>query len=329
MRSGTREAIDAAGWMHTGDLATIDDEGLCRIVGRIKDMVIRGGANVYPREDRAIPIHSSLNPRRAGYRGPRPKIRRGSSRVDHPEAGRGGGPGVLQGPFYKIPRYVRIVKGSTVTGKVQKFLMREVMVEELSQHDTTQSDGPISTPVRSPALLTQRKRFGHECSNSSCRSFRSSLLSVRYPGASSSRGRGSDTSRHAFTRPGRRVNTITRSESLIASSMLWVTSNTVFGSRRSAAGFAEGAACPTCIGTITTGSGANFNPFSPFYMDGAQWQVGTNVTWTPVKDLDIGVEVIYVANDDGHRHFDPNRGYPFLANDDAQWLSRLKISRAF
>jgi hypothetical protein len=39
-------------------------------------------------------------------------------------------------------------------------------------------------------------------------------------------------------------------------------------------------------------------------MDGAQWQVGTNVTWTPVKDLDIGVEVIYVANDDGHRHFE-------------------------
>src|SRR5581483_6939277 len=46
----TRQAIDAAGWMHTGDLATIDEEGYCRIVGRIKDMVIRGGENVYPRE---------------------------------------------------------------------------------------------------------------------------------------------------------------------------------------------------------------------------------------------------------------------------------------
>src|SRR6266699_760564 len=46
----TRDAIDAAGWMHTGDLATIDDGGYCRIVGRIKDMVIRGGENVYPRE---------------------------------------------------------------------------------------------------------------------------------------------------------------------------------------------------------------------------------------------------------------------------------------
>ena len=46
----TGEAIDAAGWMHTGDLATIDAEGYCNIVGRIKDMVIRGGENVYPRE---------------------------------------------------------------------------------------------------------------------------------------------------------------------------------------------------------------------------------------------------------------------------------------
>ena len=46
----TREAIDPAGWMHTGDLATIDEEGYCNIVGRIKDMVIRGGENIYPRE---------------------------------------------------------------------------------------------------------------------------------------------------------------------------------------------------------------------------------------------------------------------------------------
>ena len=46
----TREAIDAAGWMHTGDLAVIDAEGYCNIVGRVKDMVIRGGENIYPRE---------------------------------------------------------------------------------------------------------------------------------------------------------------------------------------------------------------------------------------------------------------------------------------
>ncbi|MBV9568988.1 MAG: porin [Hyphomicrobiales bacterium] len=103
-----------------------------------------------------------------------------------------------------------------------------------------------------------------------------------------------------------------------------------FGSSvRSEAGFAEGAACPTCVGTVTLASGANYNPFSPFYMDGAQWQVGSNVTWSPVKNLDIGVETIYTRNDDKHRHFDPNRGYPFLTSGDAQWYTRLKISRAF
>jgi len=46
----TAEALDAAGWMHTGDLATLDEEGYCNIVGRVKDMIIRGGENVYPRE---------------------------------------------------------------------------------------------------------------------------------------------------------------------------------------------------------------------------------------------------------------------------------------
>ena len=48
--AATREAIDAAGWMHTGDLATMDAEGYVNIVGRIKDMIIRGGENIYPRE---------------------------------------------------------------------------------------------------------------------------------------------------------------------------------------------------------------------------------------------------------------------------------------
>jgi hypothetical protein len=103
-----------------------------------------------------------------------------------------------------------------------------------------------------------------------------------------------------------------------------------FGSSiKSQAGFAQGAACPGCIGTVTLASGARFNPFSPNYMDGAQWQVGSNITWSPVKNLDIGVEVIYVRNSDEHRHFDPNRGYPFLTSGDSEWLSRLKISRAF
>ena len=57
--------------------------------------------------------------------------------------------------------------------------------------------------------------------------------------------------------------------------------------------------------------------------------VGSRTIWNPVKNLDIGVEVIYVRNDDNRQHFDANRGYPFLAHQDSEWLSRLKISRAF
>ena len=53
----TTEAIDAARWMHTGDLATMDDEGYLSIVGRIKDMIIRGGENVYPPRGRRVPLH--------------------------------------------------------------------------------------------------------------------------------------------------------------------------------------------------------------------------------------------------------------------------------
>ncbi len=135
----TAEAIDEAGWMHTGDLATIDAEGYCNIVGRIKDMVIRGGENVYPRE-----IEEFL------YRNPKiedvqvvgvpdvkygeelcawVKLREGESADEQEikEFCRG------QIAHYKIPRYVKFVDEfpMTVTGKVQKFMMREQTVAEL------------------------------------------------------------------------------------------------------------------------------------------------------------------------------------------------------
>ena len=57
--AATRRAIDAAGWMHSGDLATMDDDGYVNIVGRIKDMIIRGGENIYPARDRGVPAHAS------------------------------------------------------------------------------------------------------------------------------------------------------------------------------------------------------------------------------------------------------------------------------
>lgn len=135
----TAEAINTAGWMHTGDLATIDEDGYCNIVGRIKDMVIRGGENLYPRE-----IEEYL------YRHPHiqdvqvfgvPDSRYGeelcawillrenveATPEDIKEFCRG------QIAHYKIPRYIKFVTAfpMTVTGKMQKFVMREQMVSEL------------------------------------------------------------------------------------------------------------------------------------------------------------------------------------------------------
>jgi fatty-acyl-CoA synthase len=135
----TREAIDPAGWMHTGDLATIDDEGYCNIVGRIKDMVIRGGENVYPREiEEFLYRHPKIQDVQViGIPDPRygeelcawVRLRDGeSAAVEEIRA-------FCQGQIahYKVPRYVKFVDGfpMTVTGKIQKFLMRQHMIEEL------------------------------------------------------------------------------------------------------------------------------------------------------------------------------------------------------
>lgn len=135
----TREAIDVEGWMHTGDLATIDAEGYCNIVGRVKDMVIRGGENVYPRE-----VEEFL------YRHPKIKevqvfgipddkygeelcawivLKPGQITTEQEIKAFCAG----QIAHYKVPRYIRFRTElpMTVTGKPQKFLMREAMVEEL------------------------------------------------------------------------------------------------------------------------------------------------------------------------------------------------------
>ena len=135
----TREAIDAEKWMHTGDLATMDDEGYVNIVGRIKDMVIRGGENIYPRE-----IEEFL------YRHPKvqdvqvvgvPDVRYGEElcawviikpgmelvEEEVREFCKG------QIAHYKVPRYIRFVQAfpMTVTGKIQKFKIRDEMIELL------------------------------------------------------------------------------------------------------------------------------------------------------------------------------------------------------
>ncbi|MBX3579435.1 MAG: AMP-binding protein [Rhizobiaceae bacterium] len=135
----TAEAIDADGWMHTGDLATIDADGYCNIVGRVKDMVIRGGENVYPRE-----VEEFL------YRHPKvrevqvfgvPDTRYGEEICAWvvPQAGVEVTEEEIRAfckdqiAHYKVPRYVRFKESlpMTVTGKPQKFLMRDAMIDEL------------------------------------------------------------------------------------------------------------------------------------------------------------------------------------------------------
>ncbi len=135
----TREAIDAEGWMHTGDLATMDAEGYVNIVGRIKDMVIRGGENIYPRE-----IEEFL------YRHPEvqdvqvvglPDQKYGEELCAWIIAKPGTAPtedsirAFCKGQIahYKVPRYIRFVSEfpMTVTGKIQKFRIRDEMKDQL------------------------------------------------------------------------------------------------------------------------------------------------------------------------------------------------------
>jgi fatty-acyl-CoA synthase len=135
----TDEALDSSGWMHTGDLATLDDEGYCNIVGRIKDMVIRGGENLYPREiEEFLYRHPAVQDVQViGVPDPKYGEELAAWIVLKPGATLAEAEvrAFCQGQIahYKIPRYVRFVDGfpTTVTGKVQKFAMRAAMIAEL------------------------------------------------------------------------------------------------------------------------------------------------------------------------------------------------------
>jgi fatty-acyl-CoA synthase len=135
----TAEAIDAEGWMHTGDLGVMDAEGYVNISGRIKDMVIRGGENIYPREiEEFLYRHPAVQDvqvvgvpdKKYGEELCAWVMLRAGATLD--EAGvrefcKG------QIAHYKVPRYIRFVDAfpMTITGKVQKFKMRELMKQEL------------------------------------------------------------------------------------------------------------------------------------------------------------------------------------------------------
>jgi fatty-acyl-CoA synthase len=137
----TAQAIDSAGWMRTGDLAAIDAEGFCRIVGRIKDMVIRGGENVYPREiEEFLYRHPAIADVQVfGVADARwgeeicawVRLREGAGLTEEEVRGFCRG----QIAHYKIPRHVRFVESfpMTVTGKMQKYLMRAEMERLLAE----------------------------------------------------------------------------------------------------------------------------------------------------------------------------------------------------
>jgi fatty-acyl-CoA synthase len=142
----TATAIDRAGWMHTGDLATLDEDGYANIVGRIKDMVIRGGENIYPREvEEFLYQHPAVSDVQVvGVPDPRygeelcawVRLKEGRE-VDGDEL-REWCRGKIAS--FKVPRYWRFVDEfpMTVTGKVQKFKMREISIAEERLEDAAQ-----------------------------------------------------------------------------------------------------------------------------------------------------------------------------------------------
>jgi fatty-acyl-CoA synthase len=135
----TAESIDRAGWMHSGDLATMDDDGYLNIVGRSKDMVIRGGENVYPREvEEFLYTHEGIADvqvigvpdEKYGEELCAWVLARSGADLDEEDVRE-----YCRGRLahYKVPRYVIFADEfpMTVTGKVQKFKMRETSVERL------------------------------------------------------------------------------------------------------------------------------------------------------------------------------------------------------
>jgi fatty-acyl-CoA synthase len=135
----TNMAIDAQGWLHTGDLGTLDEDGYCKITGRIKDMVIRGGENIYPREvEEFLYTHPNISDAQViGVPDMKygeelcawVKMKNGEkiAESDIKEFCKG------KIAHYKIPKYIRFVDEfpMTISGKIQKYKMREVSTKEL------------------------------------------------------------------------------------------------------------------------------------------------------------------------------------------------------
>jgi len=140
----TADAIDAAHWIKSGDIATIDADGYCKIVGRLKEMLIRGGENIFPREiEEFLHTHPKIEDVQViGV--PDPKygeqvcawIKLHAGETATAEEIRAYCKGQIA--HFKIPYHVKFVETfpMTVTGKVQKFIMREQMIEELAEQQS-------------------------------------------------------------------------------------------------------------------------------------------------------------------------------------------------
>ena len=143
MPEETAKAIDKDNWLHTGDLAVMDESGYCKITGRIKNMIIRGGENIYPREiEEFLYTHPKVSDIQV-YGVPDRKygeqvmaaivIKKGVSMTEEEVTE------FCKGKIanYKIPRYVKFVEGypMTASGKIQKFKLREMAIKELQLED--------------------------------------------------------------------------------------------------------------------------------------------------------------------------------------------------
>ena len=139
MPEETAKAIDADGWLHTGDLAVMDENGYCKITGRIKNMIIRGGENIYPREiEEFLYTHPKISDiqvygvpdRKYGEQVMAAIVLKGGCAMTEEEVR-----DFCRGKIanYKIPRYVRFVDSypMTASGKIQKFKLREMAIREL------------------------------------------------------------------------------------------------------------------------------------------------------------------------------------------------------
>jgi fatty-acyl-CoA synthase len=139
MAEETAKAIDQDNWLHTGDLAVMDEHGYCKITGRIKNMIIRGGENIYPREiEEYLYTHPKISDvqvygvpdRRYGEQVMAAIVLKKGVALDEEEVKE-----FCRGKIanYKVPKYVKFVDSypMTASGKIQKFKLREMAIREL------------------------------------------------------------------------------------------------------------------------------------------------------------------------------------------------------